>query len=253
MDFDKKRQELMYFETFRATYPDAPQGIVCAQERPDFVVKNESGRIGVEVTRCFRPASTGGRPLQEQFALQQRIAELAQEYFERVCPEKLNVQVVFTPGFAINKSDVRTSATSLANAVSSIEVTSTLTGHGLHKHDRGANSVASVYVRNCLPGEPSLWRPATAAWVRRLQPQEIQQEISRKAASLEGYDADLIEVWLLIVADGLAFVELSELAKERVYEAPFARVLFLDAFTRRCTSLEVRRIDRGAEFSVTVA
>jgi hypothetical protein len=252
MKLQKKTLELFYFEVFRAAFSEAPQGIACVQERPDFVIKSQMGTVGVELTRYFRP-SPDRRPLQEQFSLQHRIAELAQRSFEESISEMLNVKVVFKPDFAIDKSDVRSTATRLASAVKSVEVTSTLTRHELGTSDRSSNAVASVYLRSCLPGEPSLWRPATAAWVRRLEPREVQQEIIKKARNLEGYDPDLREVWLLIVAESLAFVELSELAKEFVYESPFAQVLFLEAFTRRCIRLKVRRVDLSTDSSRTVA
>jgi hypothetical protein len=249
MDYAKKQRELINCEAFRASHPDAPEGIACVQERPDFVVKTQAGRIGVEVTRCFRPTPSDRRPLQEQFSLQHQIAQRAQKEFEGLSAQKLNVKVVFSAGVEIDKSHVLPTATRLANAVRAIEMTNTLTRHDLLTRDRNAKSVASVHARNSLPGEPSLWLPATAAWVRRLEPHDIQQEILRKQASLGAYDTDVVEVWLLIVADGLAFLELSEAAKECVYEGAFVRVFFLDAFSRRCNRFEVRRADLGATVS----
>src|SRR5688572_20521724 len=106
MDIEKKRRELIHFESFRAAYPDAPQGIACIQERPDFVVSSPSGRIGVEVSRCFRPTPPDRRPLQEQFSLQHQITKRAQNDFERLSAQKLNVKVVFRAGVEINKGHV---------------------------------------------------------------------------------------------------------------------------------------------------
>jgi hypothetical protein len=169
--------------------------------------------------------------------------------FEGLSAQKLNVKVVFSAGVEIDKAHVRPTASRLANAVRPIEMTNTLTCHDLHTRDRNSNSVASVHARNSLPGEPSLWLPATAAWVRRLEPHDIQQEILRKQASIGAYDTDVMEVWLLIVADGLAFLELSEAAKECAYEAAFARVFFLDAFSRTCNRFEVHLVDLSATVS----
>jgi hypothetical protein len=249
MDHRKKRRELYHFEALRAAYPDSLPGIACVQESPDFVVMTHAGRIGVEVTRCFRPTPSDRRPLQEQFALQHQIAARAQREFEGCSEQKVNVKVVFRAGIEIDKSHVRPTATKLANAVRQIAVTSTLTRRELYTSARDSNAIASVHARSCLPGEPSLWLPATAAWVRRLEPHDIQQEILRKQAALGGYDTDIVEVWLLIVADGLAFLELSAAAQDCVYETAFARVFFLDAFSGRCNSLAICRTALATGFS----
>ena len=252
MDLEKKRRELIYFDLFREVYDEIPQGIACVQERPDFVISSASGRIGVEVTRYFRPTPTARRPLQEQFSLQHQMARRAQHEFERLGGQKLSVQIVFRTGVNINKADVLPSSNELASALIAVDMTETLTRIELTK-GRWPNSVLSVHARKCLAREPSHWRPATAAWVRRLVPQDVQQEIVRKASALGGYDSELLEVWLLIVADGLAFVELLDEAKTHLYRAEFDRVIFLDVFGRKCTNFNVQRIDLDAVSSPDVA
>ncbi len=252
MDLEKKRRELIYFDLFREVYDEIPQGIACVQERPDFVIGTGSGRIGVEVTRYFRPTPTDRRPLQEQLSLQHHMAQRAQHEFEGLDGQKLSVQIVFRPGVNINKSDVLPSSNELASALIAVDLTDTLTRIELTK-SRWPNSVLSVHARKCLAREPSHWRPATAGWVRRLVAQDVQEEIIRKASSLGGYDSELLEVWLLIVADGLAFVELSDEAKTYLYRAEFDRVMFLDVFGRKCTDFKVQRIDLDALPSPDVA
>jgi hypothetical protein len=252
MDLEKKRRELLYFDLFRDVYGEIPQGVACVQERPDFVINSASGRIGVEVTRYFRPTPPDRRPQQEQFSLQHQMAQRAQHEYEQISAQKLSVKIVFHPGVNINKSDVLPSSSELASALMAVDLTETLTRIELTK-DRWPTSVLSMHARKCLGREQSLWRPATAAWVRRLVPDDIEQEMFRKASSLRGYDSELLEVWLLIVADGLAFVELSDDATDHLYRAEFDRVIFLDVFGRKCTNFKVQRIDPGAVSSPDVA
>jgi hypothetical protein len=241
MNLAKKQRELVYFDLLREVYEEIPHGTACVQERPDFVVDGPAGRIGIEITRYFRPTASGRRPLQEQFSLQHQIAQRAQREFARLGGEQLSVQIVFRPGVDINKSDVVISANELANALATVAMTETLTRIDLANYE-WPTAVLSVYARKCLGRERSHWRPATAAWVRRLGSEDIQQEIVRKEGSLGSYGSELSEVWLLIVADGSAFVELSDEARTYLYRAQFDRVLFLDVFSRKCTRFEVQRM-----------
>jgi hypothetical protein len=173
------------------------------------------------------------------------MAERAQHEYEKVSAQKLSVKIAFHPGVIINKSDVLPSSNELASALIAVDLTETLTRIESTK-DLWPTSVISMYARKCLGREQSLWRPAPAAWVRRLVPEDIQQEIVRKASSLSGYDSELLEVWLLIAADGLAFVELSDEAKNHSYRAQFDRVIFLDVFGRKCTNFKLQRVNLEA-------
>jgi hypothetical protein len=252
VDIRKKRRELSYFDLFREACGEVPQGVACVQEKPDFVIGTSSGRIGVEVTRYFRPTPPDRRPMQEQFSLHHQVAQLAQRQFERASGEKLSVQIVFRTGVNVTKSDLLACANGLASALIAVEMAETRTRIEL-ENARWPSSILSVHARKCLASEPSHWRPATAAWVRRLVPADVQQEISRKESSLGGYDSELLKVWLLIVADGLAFVELSDEAIAHVYDAQFDRVIFLDVFSRKCTDFQVRRTQLDARSSADSA
>jgi hypothetical protein len=254
VDLEKKRRELSYFDMFCEVYDEIPQGMACVQERPDFVLNSPSGRIGVEVTRYFRPTPPDRRPLQEQFSLQHQIVQRARHEFEKLSGQELSVQIVFRTGVSLNKSDVLPTANGLASALIALSTAKTLnTRIELTNGRRWPNSVLSVDARKCLGSEPSHWRPATAAWVRRILPEDIQQEIFRKAISLGGSVSELLEVWLLIVADGMAFVELSDESKAHSYEAQFNRVVFLDGFSRTCTTFKVQLLDVDGMSSPDVA
>ena len=117
MDLEKKRRELIYFDLFRDVFGEMPPGVACVQERPDFVIKSASGKIGVEVTRYFRPTPPDRRPLQEQFSLQHQVARRAQHEYEKVSVQRMSVKIVFHPGVHINKSDVLPSSNELASAL----------------------------------------------------------------------------------------------------------------------------------------
>jgi hypothetical protein len=241
---DKKHQERIYFEVFREVYEDFPQGIACIQERPDFVIKDGANRIGLEITRYFRPTPKDQRPMQEQLSLQRQILQRAQSNFAHIDGRKLRVQVVFRIGIDINKSDIADTANGLTSVLSAIELNETLNRFiSVTKPDLWPELVTSVHARLCIGREVSYWQPATAAWVRTLMAADIQDVILRKASSFGGYESELNETWLLIVADGVSFVDLSDAAKIYSYEGPFDRVIFLDMFSGTPTLFHTQRAD----------
>jgi hypothetical protein len=50
----QKRKEFFYLDKFKESLPDFPDGVICLDERPDFLVKSASEIIGIEVTDFFR-------------------------------------------------------------------------------------------------------------------------------------------------------------------------------------------------------
>lgn len=252
MPLDKKQHELLYFDVFREIYEEAPHGIACIQERPDFVIKDGANRIGLEITRYFRPTPVDRRPMQEQFSLQRQIVQRAQRDFERSDGRKLRVQVVFPAGIDINKSDIAPIANGLASVLSTLELNETLNRFISVVNDHlWPRLVTSVHARLSIGREVSYWQPATAAWVRRLMAEDIQDVISRKEISFGGYEGELRETWLLMVADGVSFVELSDEAKAYSYKGPFDRVIFLDMFSGTCTRFDVQRVGFDTKTSST--
>src|SRR5687768_3767489 len=91
----KKARENLQFEIFRDICEHAPPGMVCADEAPDFIVRQGNRYVGVELTQYFKPAVPGRRPMQEQHALQAMIVERAQSIYEAARGDRLRVNALF--------------------------------------------------------------------------------------------------------------------------------------------------------------
>jgi hypothetical protein len=237
----KKAREHLQFEIFREVCGNAPAGTACAQECPDFLVRQQGGYLGIELTQYFKPAVAGRRPIQEQHSLQAMIVERAQRSYEAKTGIPLRVYVLFRARTDLNKRQATELASALAAFVDGCPITDLHTRFDPWNARPELRSVTAVYAHKCTGGLRSLWRLATAGAVRPLTPDDVRGVIASKESDIATYDDRTSENWLIIVLDGSAasFAVLTEEARTATYQTAFTRVHFLDIAEGTCTDLRV--------------
>ena len=73
----KDEIEKTYLDGFAKTLAQFPVGCLSKSENPDFLVSNEEGTLGIELTRMFRKPLQGESPLRAQESLREKIIESA--------------------------------------------------------------------------------------------------------------------------------------------------------------------------------
>ena len=240
-----KNRELVHLEHFRQVCPVFPQGEIEQAESPDFLVRRDSGLLGIEHTEIFQPGLPHGASLQAQDSLAQRAVCRARELWKQAIGRPLFVQILFNPRVNITKRRVDAVARAIARVV---EETSIEPGeHMTLKRNpitrvSFPREVVFIFIRRPLADrdQEDRWCCSSSGFVPSLSPQDIQNVLDKKESKLRNYLLKCPEVWLLIVADALRVpktVDLSEPALLHCYTTRFDRVFFFWNAVRRFVEL----------------
>src|SRR3990172_5338391 len=111
----KDEIEKTYLDGFAKTLAKFPVGWLSKSESPDFLISNEEGTLGIELTRIFRKPSQGESPLRAQESLRERITESAKARYDALGQPPIHVGVLFNNQFALRRQDVKQIAQRLAD------------------------------------------------------------------------------------------------------------------------------------------
>lgn len=240
-------EERSHLHRFLQNLPDAPEGQREYGDKPDLLIRAQSGIIGIEHTRLYHPTSEGEMPLQALEALQQRAVELAWEAFRERGGPPLVVHVDFNNRL-IRKSEVRDIATRICEVVARIDVqrgeSRTIEAWRLKRTEPGAlpPHVDEIWILNPdFPEPESLWGVPRGGVIPVLTKERLQEEITQKEAKLPEYRKICDSLWLLLVADGFTLAthfKLPDDIGEMEFVSDFDRVFFFHNF--ECNAVELR-------------
>ena len=235
-----KDRERFYFERLRNALPAIPAAPLVEREPPDFVVGEAPARLGIEFTVLHLPPSAGARPAAERHALKTQIMATAERMHSACGGPALYVKALFRPGQPLYKKDVAQLAEQVCDAVCSAPAPGAVSEVLDVNWQHLPREIASIRVRGSVNGEDRLWSADHAGWVAAVQPEQVQHELSRKAATAAAARFWCDQLWLVIVNDpftGAAFAELADAAREAVYTHPFDRAIWLEPHEGRAFQL----------------
>ena len=238
----KKDRETAALKMLQRYLPDFPQGQVEQTETPDFLVRTNSGVLGIELTLLHRDTPDGKSPMQEQEALQRQILQKTKELYDSRNGPPIHVTVHFNPNYRLRKRDVGTVPTSIMNLVLDAMQTD---GKCEIKEDEGnwetfPQAIAYVHpYRHCVLKQ-STWCPISAEFVPALPAEQLQRAIDKKNLRCATYKRRCSEIWLLLVAEGSGLSSMfgipPELRSHR-FCTSFDKVLLLGDFDGRVIEL----------------
>ncbi len=221
--------------------------IVEETEAPDFIVRFENRRIGVELTDIFISHEVAGNSAQVQESISQRIVARARNLYEAAGMQPAHVSVGFSPGYNLRDLHRDQTAEALAIFVKRLNLSDgqavafgpeqlcgILPHHLSFVHALGVPSPAMAH-----------WSVARAGWVAPLTVEALQSRIDEKALRLPEYQGAIAETWLLIVAEGRQpsqFFDMRSLLDPRRIRSPFARTYFYEHVSRIVIPLACDRV-----------
>src|SRR6266487_4758744 len=110
-----KEQERRFIDILKQQIADFPSGRLAETESPDFVVTTSNGKIGIEVTKIHRQATSNR--LKREESEQEKIANEAVRIFETKNSVALEVKIHFSADNEFNKRNRRRLATAIASLV----------------------------------------------------------------------------------------------------------------------------------------
>lgn len=237
---ERERAHLLHFRKVCSFFP---KGKIEVTERPDFVVHTSKGLLGIEHTEMFQPGPPHGGSIQAQESLRQRVLDRAKDLYAQSGAPPLRVDVLFHPGFEIQKQSVDNLSRSLVNLVSRtppVAEGSVTLKPSWETWEIFPREIA--YVQILYGCKDSGWYPLSVGFIPPIGPDDIQERI--RAKEPVSYKARCFETWLLIVEDGFRIsstVEVTKSAMEYCYTTEFDRVFYFWNFDGRFSELKLAR------------
>ncbi len=240
------QRERWYLSKFRDTFTDLPRGEVRrgTPPEPDFVVESGPGEtIGIEVTELYHDEASGSS-FRVQESEQIGVVRAACSQLEEAGVEPLNVAVHFASQTNITKRHRAALSSRIASLVSERVPTSEGTAMLLNGFDGSfPESVLAIRVSRVSVSARHHWSVPMSGYLRPDFVDDLQARITAKARRHKSYRRAIERCWLLVVANGFAPSSLfdpSGPALSHVYESPFERTFFLEAFSGRRFELQTR-------------
>ncbi|HTV39551.1 MAG TPA: hypothetical protein VMF08_03175 [Candidatus Sulfotelmatobacter sp.] len=218
-----KAGELFYLEQFKRNHPGFPEGDVCPEECPDFLVKAENKTVGIEVTQYFRDGADGSKPpLQQREAIRERVLDEARQVAGQCLLPGAYVFVHFDFNFYCVRSEVRTTAGKLVQLVG-VALQASQKEIFLRRGEIEIKGVDAIFIKP-IEGKNCIWRAPLASFVPTVTAEKIQSILSGKNARCDDYRSKCDEIWLIIVMDRFrasSFSLLPPLVMDHAYSHKF--------------------------------
>lgn len=226
----RKQHELFLLEQF----VDAAKlqiEIIETREAPDFIIRVDSRRIGVEVTELFISHDRSSSPMQVQESISLRIVSAAHQLYHASGGLPTHVTICFSLGEDLRNLNRDRTAKELAAFVHGLNLSEWQRVDWVPEELDGRlpNAISFVHAIGVPSPDMEHWSVARAGWVAPLETISIQARVNEKAKRLPTYQDAMAENWLLIVADATKPSQLIEAKDDfdpRAVSSPFARTFF---------------------------
>lgn len=242
----QEHREQWYVSRFRGAFADFPQGKVRrgTPPEPDFVIDSEGGEtVGIEVTELYQGEASGS-PAKRQESERAGVVAAARRQSEEAGVPPVNVAVYFGDYLPLVKADRATVTSGIASLVSKHLPAPDETVTIENRFDgEFPDCVAGIRISRLSALTSYNWSVPAAGYVHLNSVGELQRRISEKAHRYAAYQIACGRCWLLIVAEGFApssLFEASDATRVHVYESPFERTFFLEAFSARWFELRTQ-------------
>lgn len=241
----KEMLERFYLSILAMQRNDLPLEAPTKGECPDFVWTGIEQPLGIEITRLFKDAPQGQRPVQAQESDQRATVELAKQIYEKRNLPNLDIRVIFG-NTEIKKSHRKLLASELANLIQHCLPAPDSWVHfdNNFENDSIPEEISYLSIARIENLMKNHWSVSGAGWVQEDFVIELQKKIDEKNSRLSNYLKNCSRCWLLIVAEGTgpsSFFDLNENTARHCYNSFFERTFFMEAFTHKVTELDITK------------
>lgn len=241
---DSKKREKLFYELLNERYGPFPEPEHA--DSPDFLIHFHNQTLGVECTEIYSREKTNGISLKQQEERKDRIIENAKQFVIKNNIPPIHITVMFSESIEKEREGILT--IELIKAVINNYPAKGEMNDVEGWEDGGKvlpDEIKHIYIAN-IPGYKNhvwhfmeVWCPETDFT------EQLQSEIDRKSEKVANYLKKCDECWLIVSALGFsrstAFKPSKEML-EHIYNSPFERVFFVEAFSRDIVELKVNAI-----------
>jgi hypothetical protein len=237
-----KRIERFYLEALRTVVPEIPSGHPTEPEPPDFLLRANRERLGIELTTFHLPPAPGQRPHQERQSLKDRTLELAQRLHHEASGPALYVGVYFNENIPLAKGDTQPLARAIAASVLSASIPKSIKEPVQIPWGHRPEATSGILI-SPMNGKAGLWYADRGGCVADITAQQVATAVQAKAriAPLARRRCD--KLWLVIVSDIFSRAAPAEITSEALaaeYDALFDRLIWLVPQPPRAIDLRLR-------------
>lgn len=247
MSNSKKLHERQLLESVRMRINGFPSGEPDPShlEEPDFIFRDGSLTIGVELTRLVQPARLNEPSMKSQEEEQQRIVERAKNIAESKGLPPMWVTVYFASASFVGKSDRERLARHLFDLI----VTNGRWQYGPvllraeeSEDENWPEEIAAAHLA-LMPGTTHHWVSSSAGFINEQFADELQTEINKKDCRLTTYLNKCDVCWLIVFAEWTgpsSFYLFTEDMQKQEFVSDFKRAFFADQSTAQVWELILR-------------
>lgn len=195
-----KKIERRFLEDARRISLLIPAGEIRDSESPDFLIKTDSGILGIEVTQLFQPKATDQFSRRHAESFHQKVIHRASELYQKASSGPVDILVYFLEDRL--KFDLDTMARSLTAFVQdNYRADQEIETH--FYYDKCNNFPEGIFLIRIAPpldGATNIWRTGESGKTLRLEYEFLAAEIQRKNVQVSRYRTKANYVWLLMVA-----------------------------------------------------
>lgn len=225
-----KLRERYYFEALRTALPEIPPGEPLEPEPPDFLLRTEHERLGIELTSFHLPPPPGERPHQERQSLKDRIVAIAERLHHETGGPALYVSVFFNAHTTLDKRDIQALARGIADSVLRAPKPESMDKAVELPWGRRPEATSGILIFPSEGGKDKLWHADAGGYVAAISADQIARVVQAKARRAPLARTRCDKLWLVVVNDAFsraAPAEISAEARRATYEGPFDRLIWL--------------------------
>lgn len=231
----KKQREWQLLGKLRESYQGFPEGTICLQEQPDFLIKTADGFVGVEVREWAYDEDEGerGSPTRRHESLSTKVVLQAQKLYSLMGLPPINVSVDFHLRYPLRSRELQR----LAKEISAVAARH-VPNPGEHILVSWPNlgwkglprEVLSIYISRPTREQEVLWAPEGGGAIPVFSLAHASKVVRKKEQLLPQYRESAEIVWLLVAATGYnpsGFCRIDPELRQHALVTGFDAVFFL--------------------------
>ena len=246
MTDNKKTRERHFLDEFATIYPAFPAGKIVCHESPDFLIKQDTKIIGIEIVDYIRGQRKGESEERRNEVLRQEIVDKAKEKFEAKHKIPLITKFSWDKRYLLHQAEISDFADNVVSIIEKhipILLCENVTIISDEFEDTLLEKVChSITVWRVSNERQSVWNFMSSDRIT-VQPDEFQYLLDKKNSKVQDYLRVCDTVWLIIIADRpyiSSHIDISSAAANNVYKSSFEQVFIYDRFSANVFPLRLQ-------------
>ena len=231
----KKQRERHFLRAFFNLSGLPAQIVEVDHEAPDFILRLEGRKIGLELTEIFIESESGSIQPRARESIGRRVAAQARQRYEELAGKPVHVTIELSLGPELLKLNRAKTAEQLAAFILALDppLGQYVAWQRARLNDPLPSEIQYLHILAVPSWNMAHWYVPSSGWVAPLTEQIIQASIDEKWKKLGQYRVAASESWLVVAIEGASasqlFDRLSDVRPEAIV-SPFDRTYFLSVF-----------------------